>query len=131
MGNMTRIVLNGNSYPIKMDLNVLEHIQNKYGTIDAFELELLGLKFQKDKEGKQIYKPDGEPLMYLTEPSIRALKTALPLMINEGLAIEADEQNRSWKEVSDKEIFRECNIDFHWLAKIIHQEFKRCFEIKK
>ena len=131
MENLKRIIIAGKTYPIKMDLNVLEHIQNEYGTIYKFERDLLGIEFQKDEEGKQKYNSDGNPIMYRKEPSIKAIKVALPLMINEGLAIEAEERSISWEAVSENEIWRNCDISYELLAKMIHEEFKRCFQVKK
>lgn len=109
----------------------MEHIQNNYGTINEFEMDILGLKFKKDENNNQIYTKNGDPVMYRTEPSIRAIRIALPFMINEGLSIEAEAKNASWEAVSNEVITQNCNVDFNLLAKIIHEEFKRCFEIKK
>lgn len=76
-------------YPIKCDLTVLEEIQEKYGTINEFELKLAGWM----KNEKKLVK---------TEPSMKAIRFALPLMINEGIDI----------------------------ANELHDEFSRCFEVK-
>lgn len=131
MQKLRRIMLNGKTYPIKIDLNVLEIIQNEYGSVNEFERDILGLKFDKDASGKQLYTKDGEPKMKIGETSIKAIKIALPAMINEGLAIEADEQRKTWEPVSDEYVFRNCNVSFELLGKMIHEEFKRCFEVKK
>ena len=131
MQKLKRIMINGKTYPIKMDLNVLETIQNEYGTINEFERDILGLKFAKDPEGKQIYNEDGEPRMYVGETSIKAIKVALPTMINEGLSIEAEELGKEFEPVEDNYIFRNCNVSYELLGKMIHEEFKRCFEVKK
>lgn len=131
MKKLKRITIGERTYPFKINLNVLEHIQNEYGTIYQFERELLGLQFKKDEDGKQVYNGDGEPVMSKTEPSIRAIKTVLPAAINEGLAIEADEENRAYEKVTDELIIRECAIPYHVLGKMLHEEFKRCFETKK
>ena len=130
MENLKRIMIGKQNFPFKIDLNVLEHIQNEYGTIYQFERELLGLQFKKDEKGNQIYK-DGEPAMTRTEPSIKAIKTVLTAAINEGLAIEADDENKSYEKVTDKFIIRECTIPFDVLSGILHEEFRRCFATKK
>ena len=119
------------TYPFKIDLNVLEHIQNEYDTINKFERELVGLRFKKDAEGNQIYNGDGKPVMIKTEPSIKAIKTVLPAAINEGLAIEADEENRTFEKVTEEFVIRECTIPFDVLGTMLHEEFKRCFATKK
>ena len=131
MQKLKRIIMDGKTYPIKMDLNVLEIIQNEYGTINEFERDILGLKFAKDKNGNQIYKKDGDPQMYIGETSVKAIKIALPAMINEGLEIEADDQGKEFKPVEESFVFRNCNISFEILGKMIHEEFRRCFEVKK
>lgn len=110
---------------------MLEIIQDEFGTINEFERKLLGLRFLKDKEGKQILGKDGEPVMYAGEVSIKAIKVALPAMINEGLQIEADETGKTFDPIEDEYILRNCNISFELLGEIIQEEFKKCFEIKK
>lgn len=130
MENLKRIMIGGRNLPLKIDLNVLEHIQNEYGTIHQFERDLLGLQFKKDQEGNQIYK-DGEPVMIRTEPSIKAIKTVLPAAINEGLDIEAGEENRPYEKVTDEFVIRECTMPYDVLSEILHEEFRRCFATKK
>lgn len=131
MEQLKRIIIGGKNYPFKMDLNVLEIIQNTYGTINEFERELLGLKILRDESGHILYTDDGEKRMYRTEPSVKAIKAALPAMINEGLEIEADFKGCEYCPVYEKEIFRECTISFELLADMIYEEFKRCFATKK
>lgn len=130
MEQLERIIIGGKSFPIKIDLNVLEKIQNDFGTINEFERKILGLNAVKDGEGKVLFEND-KPVMMQVEPSITAIKAVLPAMINEGLAIEAEEQNRSWEPVSDRFVFENCKIPFDMLAEIIHKEFSKCFETKK
>lgn len=131
MGNLKRIMIGEKTYPYKIDLNVLEHIQENYNTINQFERDLIGLRFKKDAEGNQVYNGDGDPVMIKTEPSIKAIKTVLPAAINEGLAIEADEENKSFTKITEEFVIRECTIPFDVLAVMLHEEFKRCFATKK
>lgn len=131
MEKLKRIVIGEAEYPFKIDLNVLEHIQEEYGSIHDFERDLLGLKFLKDGEGKQIYDEDGEPCMCRQEPSIKAIRIVLPLMINEGLEIEAEEKGETFTPVAEQTILRECGVPFNLLSEIIHEEFRRCFAAKK
>ena len=131
MENLNRIMIGDQTFPIKLDLNVLEYIQEKYGTVHEFERKILGLKIAKDSEGKVMYGEDGKPLWLSVEPSVKAINTVLPMMVNEGLAIEAEDTGRGWEPVSDLWVASNCHIDFNVLAKMIHAEFKRCFEIKK
>ncbi len=131
MEKLERIMIGGRALPIKIDLNVLEHIQNVYETVNEFEREIIGAKVARDEKGKVVYDADKKPVFLKTEPSIKAIKMVLPLMINEGLAIEAEETGKSWEPVSDLWVCANCTIAFEVLADIIHEEFKRCFEIKK
>lgn len=116
MQKMERILIGEQTYPIKIDLNVLEALQEQYGTIHEFELDIIGLRIK-----------DGE--LINVEPSIKAIKAVLPLMINEGLEIEAASTGKPYEPVNDQ-IFQDCCIHFEKLAQIIHTEFKRCFAKK-
>lgn len=131
MRKMARIKIGQNDYPMKMDLNVLEYIQEEYGSINQFERDILGIELVKDEDGKQIYTKAGDCQMRIVEPSVKAIKAALPMMINEGLAIEADIKGERYVPVSEQEIFRSCQIPFGDLADMIHEEFAKCFETKK
>mgnify|MGYP003290080322 CR=1 FL=1 len=131
MTKLNRIMLGEKTYPIKIDLNVLEHIQENYGSINQFEMDILGLKNKLNEKGEKIFAEDGSLVMCRKEPSIRAIKAVLPSMINEGLSIEAEENGIVFAPLSDKDVFRECTISYELLAKMIHEEFARCFKTKK
>lgn len=131
MRKMEEIWIGDCVYPMIMDLNVLEHIQEEYGTIGVWELELKGWHFKRDEDGNQLYNKNGSPVMYRTEPSVRAIRTVLPLMINEGLAVKAQMQGNTYDEIPDMQILSECEIDYRELAAIIMKEFGRCFSAKK
>ncbi len=131
MEKLGRICIAGETYPIKMDLNVLELLQEEFGTVNEFERQLVGIRYRKDGEGKQMYTADGEPLAYMVEPSIKAIKAALPLMINEGLAIEAYREGKPCERLEDMDVVSKCDVSFELLSKIIHEEFKKCFATKK
>ena len=118
-------------YPIRIDLNVLEHIQETYGSIGAWEMDLKGWHCSEDEDGNRLLDEKGSPIMYRTEPSIKAIKTVLPAMINEGIAIRSERQGKPWDEVPDLQIISECEIDYTELARVIRTEFDRCFDIKK
>lgn len=123
MEDLKRILIGERTYPIKIDLNVLEVIQEKYGDIVTFERELLGLKPQKDESGDTVFE--------LCPPSIGAIKTVLPLMVNEGMAIEAEMTGKPYEPLSELQVISGCEIAYNVLADIIHEEFKRCFRVKK
>lgn len=131
MEKMKRILIAGRTYPYKIDLNVLEVLQDEYGSVSQFERDLLGYRFRLDEDGNQIHSADGEPVMYKVEPSIRAIKAVLPAAINEGMAIEAEERGKEYVPITEQEVFRNCTISYELLARMLHEEFKRCFETKK
>ena len=131
MENLKKITIGGIEYPYKIDLNVLEKIQEEYGTIGQFERVLIGLEFMTDEKGNQMYTENGEPRMWKVAPKIRAIRMVLPWMINEGREIEAEDTGRSWEPVTEAEIARKCDIPYTDLAEIIHEEFSRCFSAKK
>lgn len=131
MKKMEEIWIGDKFYPVIIDLNVLEHIQDEYGSIGAWELELKGWHFKKDADGEQLYNKNGSPVMYKTDPSVRAIRTVLPAMINEGIAVRAEIQGKPYDEIPDLQILSECEIDYKELALVIIQEFDRCFSVKK
>ena len=131
MGELKKIIIKGKTYPVKIDLNVLQVIQEEYGSINEFERDLLGIKYQKDEDGNQIYDEKGDPAIYFVEPSVRAISMVLPLMINEGLAVEAHRTGREPEQVENSEILAECDISYEYLAEIIHEEYSACFVTKK
>lgn len=131
MEKLEKITVGDKAYPVKIDLNVLEIIQEEYGTINGFEKDILGVRYVKDEDGNQIYDEHKKPKIEILEPSVRAIKLALPAMINEGLSIEADETGSSFVPVTEAQVFRECTIDYEVLAGLIHKEFKKCFVTKK
>ncbi len=131
MEQLKRITIGGKTYPVKMDLNVLEKIQEAYGSINEFERKIRGYEYSKDQDGKQMYDKQGNPIMNIVEPSIKAIKTVLPLIVNEGLEIEAAVMGKEFIPVEGDVLIHECTIPYTLLAEIIYEEFKRCFETKK
>lgn len=113
------IELGKEKYPMKCDLAVLEEIQEQYGTINAFELKLAG--WTKNEEKKLVK----------TEPSMKAIRFALPLMINEGIDIENAKSGKKRKHITDAELKALCtDVNVFDIANELHDEFIRCFEVK-
>lgn len=75
------------SYPLAFTLNVMETLQDEYGSFE---------KWGELVEGKGKNK----------EPNIKALIFGLTEMINEGLDIEADEKGKEFKPLSTKKVGR-------------------------
>lgn len=128
---LNTINLGGKKYPLLCDLNVLETLQDEFGTVSEFERKLLGVRYVKDSEGNLTYDEDGNARMELVEPSIKAIKVALVEMVNEGIAYEAYSQGRSWEMIDELDVMVMCTIPYSDLANILHDEYKRCFLTKK
>jgi len=121
-----------NRYPYIIDLNVLEALQEEFQTLQAFEREIVGLEIVRDEEGHTVFDEEGKPLFLTKEPSVKAVKRALILMIREGLRIEAIRENRQCRSITDEEILADCSMIPHKvLAEIIHSEYFRRFKTKK
>lgn len=131
MEKLRRIMIGEKTYPFKIDLNVLEMVQDKYGSVKAFERELFGWRYQKDEEGKQMYTSDGVPMIYIVEPAVTAVKMILPAAVMEGMQIEADEHNRPMEDITEEYIIHNCNVAYMDLCVMLQEEFSRCFATKK
>lgn len=102
-----------------------------YATEDEADKWIQNLLSVKEEDGQQIYDENGEPEIYFTEPSVRAIAMVLPLMINEGLAVEAHRMGKEPEWVEDSKILTECDISYEYLAELIHEEYSTCFVTKK
>lgn len=80
-----QIEYKGKTYKLVFDLNVMEAIQDEYGSIDAW--------------GKLTEPEDGEP-------NIKALVFGVTEMINEGIDIDNDENGTDEKPLSHKQVAR-------------------------
>ena len=131
MEKLRRIMIGEKTYPFKIDLNVLEMVQEKYGSVKVFERELFGWRYRKDEEGKQMYSSDGVPMIYIVEPAVTAVKMILPAAVMEGMQIEADEHNRPMEDITEEYIIHNCNVPYMDLCVMLQEEFSRCFATKK
>ena len=127
---LNHIDINGVKYPLYCDLNVLELIQDKFTSVNQFERDLLGLtpiiengELQRDENGS-ILNTRGEP-------KIKAIVYGLYLMIREGQRIDARQTGKEWEELPLDDIRECCSVPFGELAAVLHDEFNRCFNVKK
>lgn len=118
-------------YPYKCDLLVLEKLQETFWNIFDYEMELKGLELMKDEAGNTIYNEDGTPNFKSKHFSFKALNAILPLMVNEGLEIEAHQQGKDFTPVDDKEFIRSLVVNPYELHSLVVEEFNRCFATKK
>ena len=83
---LTHIECNGRKYPIVFNINVMEEIQEAYGTISAW--------------GAIVENAEGG------EPKIKDLKIGLAMMINEGIDIENEMTGENVPMVTTKQVGR-------------------------
>lgn len=82
---LQEIEYQGKKYNLVFDLNVMEAIQDEFGSIDAW--------------GKLVEPEEGEP-------SIRAVVFAAAQMINEGIEISNDEDGADEKPLTHRKVAR-------------------------
>lgn len=80
------ITVGDKEYPMAYTLNVMEEIQEKFGTIEAW--------------GNALQPPKGQ------EPKIKDLKWTFTQFINEGIDIENEEKNEKRPFVTEKQVGR-------------------------
>ena len=120
--------------PIKCNFSVLQLLQEEFGTLRTFEQKLIGMIPVLDENGEPVYEinADGiEAIKYKTgEPNLKAIATALPLMINEGRR-QAKEQGEDDVEYDYKKAIAEADFSIIEVALDLHNEYRRCFDRKK
>lgn len=126
---LSYIELSGEKYPIKCDLLVLEAIQEKFGSIDAFENGIMIWEPKLDENGEPVIE-DGKEVMQGRIPDMKPLNEGLYLMVKEGEAIRAEEVGEPQREITKEKIIRKVDMSPRELARLIHDEFYRCFYIK-
>lgn len=131
MDKLTYIETGKDRYPIKCDNLVLQQIQEEFGSVRLFEMALIGLTTEKNPDGTDKRDDKGQIILKHVEPSIKAINFGLPLMVNEGLEIEAEQKNTEFKHLEDKEVVRSIQVPYLKLSEIMHKELARCFETKK
>lgn len=128
---LTKISIKGKEYPIKCSNYVLAMIQDKYENLTDFETLLSGKKpvllkngeHKKDKEGNDVYK--------VGEPSIEAINFMLPLVVNEGIEIEAELLNTKAEVLDNKYIIRNVDVNVFELSVLLRLEFYKAVTAKK
>ncbi|MBE5875648.1 MAG: hypothetical protein E7290_02020 [Lachnospiraceae bacterium] len=108
--------------PVKCNLNVLEAIQKEYGTVAEFEKRIV--PFREVTVGEEIKRLP-------KEPDIGAVTFGLTLMVLEGIEIDREENHTEYTDLSRRQLLNVITRDYRALANDIHEELRRCFEIKK
>ena len=110
------LVYKGVEYPLVFNINVLEEIQQEYGTFAKW-LDLITGDVEERRTGEtvEVETPTGEIVtVEKGEPDIKAIKFAYFQMINEGLDIENDEKGEKREPVTMRFIgrmFTEIGLD--------------------
>ena len=132
--NLNTVTIGGHKLPIKCDFNILQILQENFGTLKQFEQKLLGLVPVLDKAGNQVYEKDsnGEEVIKFrtTEPSLKAIALTLPMMINEGRQ-QAEAQGEDIEEFDYKQAIKEADFSIIDVAVELHTEYRRCFDRKQ
>ena len=78
--------VNDKQYPMMFTLNVVEEIQDEFGSLEAWENEIMPKK-ENDEE---------------KEPNIKAFKKTITMMINEGIDFMNEENGTNNKFITEK-----------------------------
>lgn len=120
---MRTIKAEGREYPIFCDFNVLEYIQEKYGSIEVYQMKVAGLK--KNRDGRD----------YVAGAvNVRAVLDGLQIMINEGIDIQNDNKADTQEHVSKSDvgrILRMAELPLGAIPEIILNEISDCVLPKK
>ncbi len=118
------IELGGEKFPLKCDLAVLEAIQDAGYTMNSFELAVAGLQptGKKSEEGKELYQN--------VDPSMKTVRMALPLMVNEGIDIENRLEGKNRPHITEADLQELSLGNVFQIADALRREFVRCFESK-
>ena len=130
---LNKVTIGGKKIPIKCDFAVLQLIQEEFGTLKNFEQKLIGMVPVLDKDGNTVYETKNgvETIKFkTTEPSLKAIALALPIMINEGKK-QMEEQGEEPTDFDYKKAIAEADFSIIDVALEIHNEYRRCFDRKK
>jgi hypothetical protein len=122
----------GEKYPYIINLNVLQYIQEEFGTVQEFERQILGMRYERDEEGHIILDKEYKPVCSVVPPSVSAINKVLPVMVWGGMEIEAERKGQPCRKASAREILTECSImPYEELAALIYEEYGKRFKAKK
>ncbi len=137
--DLNKIKLGEKQYPIKCDIAILEKIQEKYGSIEAFEENILTWEKALDKNGKEIIEKKADENGEVSEkpkikgkmPRIKYVNDFLFWVVQEGEMISADNEKREAKKYTRDQVVRlATNRKIMDLARELHDEFYRCLTSK-
>lgn len=120
-GNMRefrKVTINGCEYPIRCNIRVLGEIQELYGALKQFELDIKGGEERVSEDGKKY-------LVRNRDASMDAVSMVLPLMVNEGCLLTGKEM------LDSNEIIDGLETNANAVAALMEAEFMECFRRKK
>lgn len=124
------ITLSGEEFPFKCDFVVLEKIQEKYGSVLAFERMIYTFVPILDDEGNPVITEDGMMMGNVVTPAdLKPLFDALLWMVDEGCEIMKDLGDTA-PEYTPEKLKRMVDMPPYQLSEIVHEEYERCFERK-
>jgi hypothetical protein len=131
---LNTVTIGGHKLPIKCDFNILQVLQENFETLRKFEQALIGMVPILDKDGNPQfeYSAEGEEIIKFrtTEPSLKAIALALPMMINEGRQ-QSIAQGDEPDNFDYKAAIKEADFSITEVAVALHNEYRRCFDRKK
>ena len=131
---LNTVTIGGHKLPIKCDFNILQVLQENFETLRKFEQALIGMVPILDKDGNPQfeYSAEGEEIIKFrtTEPSLKAIALALPMMINEGRQ-QSIAQGDEPDDFDYKAAIKEADFSITEVAVALHNEYRRCFDRKK
>ena len=128
--DLPKVTINGEEYPIYCDLYVMQQIQERMDLND-FERGIIGAKIVRDENGEPVRNEKGLIELIFDKYDINALILGLSLMINEGLLIDSEQEDKEYDSVNEKYIGRVCDIPLPELSEIVLNAFRRCLKAKK
>lgn len=102
----------GKSYKLVFNLNVMETIQEEYGSIDVWGELTDGTEYAKREYEKSKHKiswdelSDAEKAKYNGEPDAKAVIFGITEMLNEGIDIDNEENGTDIKPLTKKQVGR-------------------------
>ena len=127
---MKEIEINGEPYPYYCDLYVLSLIQDRM-PIDQFERDIIGAVIERDEAGEPLRTEDGRLKIRFEKYVLETMIFGLTLMINEGIQIRNEQEEQQDEPVTESYVGRCLTMTLNELSDLIHDEFNRCFNVKK
>jgi len=131
MEKLNTLQIGKKKYPYKCDLYVLEELQNEYQNLFEYELKLKGMRPKFDSNGNRIFREDGTFDYERIHFDIHAMNAILPLMVNEGIEINAAALGKEAETLAPEDIIRNIEIPIYDLWSMVVIEYDRCMFGKK